>query len=384
MDEHEALVLLSECVNINTANPPGDESRLTNVLARRLGAAGVAVATHPLSPGRANLLARLPGAGERPALILSGHTDTVGPGEMPWQHDPWSARIAGDRLYGLGACDMKSGLAAMAMAMILLQRTGVRLRGDLVLAASAGEEVDALGARAFVTSGTLAGAGAMVVGEPTGGDVAVVHKGGAHLAVTVSGRTAHGSMPDQGVNAILRMQQVIGRLQAVRLPGPAHALLGAPTLSINTIHGGSAVNVVPDRCYINVDIRTIPGHDNDDLVRSIRAAVDDLGFPVEIAVAASMPPVETDPGLPIVQAALNLAARISGQSKPAGAVPYVTDASVYQPALRIPVILFGPGEARLAHQPDEWVAVPKYLDAIRFYMALAQAHLGEPLPLFPR
>jgi succinyl-diaminopimelate desuccinylase len=169
---------------------------------------------------------------------------------------------------------------------------------------------------------------------------------------------------------------VIGRLQTVRFPGRGHALLGAPTLSINTIHGGRVVNVVPDRCRIDVDVRTVPGHNQDDIVESVRAAVGDLGFPVGVTIAASMPPVETHPGLPIVQTALDLVARISGQAKPASAVPYVTDASVYQPALRIPVLICGPGEARLAHQPDEWVAVPKYLDAIRFYSALAQAYLG--------
>jgi len=375
LDPQEALSLLCECINVKTANPPGDEARLAGVLAGRLEAAGIRTDTHALAPGRANLLARLQGAGERPALVLSAHTDTVGPGEMPWQHDPWSARIDGDRLYGRGASDMKSGLAAMAMAMIVLRRAGVRLRGDLVFAASAGEEVDCLGARAFVASGALAGAGAIVVGEPTGGDVAVAHKGAVWLAVGTSGRTAHGSMPAQGVNAILRMQRVIDRLQAVRLPGPEHALLGAPTLSINAIQGGGAVNVVPDRCRIDVDVRTVPGHDVDTVTAAIRAAVGDLGFPVDVAVRASAAPVETDPDLPVVHLALDAAARVSGRPTSAGTVPYFTDASVYQPALRLPVIVAGPGEARLAHQPDEWVAVPRYLDAIRFYAAFARAYL---------
>src|SRR6266849_3942137 len=111
VDQQEALAFLTECVNTKTVNPPGDEAGLTGVLARRMVGPGLEVATHPLAPGRANLLARLPGSGERPALILSAHTDTVGPGEIPWQHDPWSARVTGERLYGLGACDMKSSLA---------------------------------------------------------------------------------------------------------------------------------------------------------------------------------------------------------------------------------------------------------------------------------
>jgi len=375
LDAEEALALLCECINVKTANPPGDEARLAGVLAGRLEAAGVHTDKLALAPGRANLLARLQGVGKRPALILSAHTDTVGPGDMPWQHDPWSSRIDGDRLYGRGASDMKSGLAAMAMAMIVLRRAGVRLQGDLVFAASAGEEVDCLGARAFVASGALAGAGAIVVGEPTGGEVAVAHKGAVWLTVSTSGRTAHGSMPAQGVNAILRMQRVIDRLQAVRLPGPEHALLGSPTLSINTIQGGSAVNVVPDRCRIDVDVRTVPGHNVETVTAAIRAAVGDLGFPTDLEVRAAPASVETDPDLPVVHLALDAAARISGRPTFARTVPYFTDASVYQPALRLPVIIAGPGEARLAHQPDEWVAVPRYLDAIRFYIAVAQAYL---------
>jgi hypothetical protein len=127
---------------------------------------------------------------------------------------------------------------------------------------------------------------------------------------------------------------------------------------------------------IDVDVRTVPGQDHDALVRSIREAVGDLGFPVDVEVIMSGPPMETDPSLPVVQVALNTAAQISGQPKPAGVMPYITDASVYQRALRVPVMIFGPGDPQVAHQPDEWVAVPKYLDAIRFYTAFARAYLA--------
>lgn len=374
VDPQEAVGLLAECVRVKTANPPGEEARLAEILARRLGGAGVPVEVHVLAPGRANLSARLAGSGGRPALVLSGHTDTVPPGETPWKEDPWSARVVGDRLYGLGAADMKSGLAAMVMALIEIRRAGLRLRGDLVLAATAGEEVDFIGARAFTSTGALAGAGAIVIGEPTCGEVAVAHKGGMRLAVTTAGRTAHGSMPERGVNAILRMQEVIGRLRALRFP--AHPRLGAPTLSINTIHGGTAPNVVPDRCRIEVDLRTVPGHDPDAYLGTVVEAVGDLGFPVDVALAAVAPAVETDADAPIVQAALDVVERRPGRPRRVTALPYVTEGSVYQPALRVPVIICGPGEPGQAHQPNEWVAVSHYLDAIRFYAAVAEAYLG--------
>ena len=233
-----------------------------------------------------------------------------------------------------------------------------------MLAASAGEEVNLLGARAFVESGALAGAGAVIVGEPTGGRVAVAHKGAMWLAITTSGRTAHGSMPDQGINAILRMQQVLERVQTMRLPRVPHPLLGASTLSINTIRGGAAVNVVPDRCRVDVDIRTVPGTDHEDIVAAIRSACGDLDFEVAVEVLMSAPAVETDAALPAVQTAVEIASRLRGQPETAGAVPYFTEASIYQSGLRVPSIICGPGEAELAHQPNEWVSIPAYLEAV--------------------
>ena len=337
---------------------------------------GIRAEVQPLAPGRANLCARLPGQGGRPALIFSAHTDTVGTGELPWDHDPWSARVVGERLYGRGASDMKSGLAAMALALIGLKRAGVPLRGDLVLAASAGEEVNLFGARAFVESGVLAGAGAVIVGEPTGGHVAVAHKGVLWLALTTTGRTAHGSMPDQGINAILRMQQVLDRVRTMRLPHASHALLGASTLSVNTIRGGHAVNVVPDRCRVDVDMRTVPDLDHDAVPKAIRSACADLDFEVGMEVLMSAPAVETDAALPMVRTAVEVASRLAGRAEVPGAVPYFTEASIYQPALRVPVIICGPGEAQLAHQPNEWVSVPAYLNAVRFYAEYAQAYLA--------
>lgn len=376
LSPQEANTLLQECVRADTVNPPGNEARMTAILATRLEQEGISVSVTNLAPGRANLLAHLPGTGGRPALVLGGHTDTVPPGEAPWQSDPWSGLVVGDRLYGRGACDMKSGLAAMVMAMIGLKRQGVRLGGDLVLAASAGEEVDCLGARAFVEAGQLQGAGAMVIGEPTGSRVVIAHKGALWLSLTTTGQTAHGSMPETGINSILRMQPVIQRLSALNLRHRAHDLLGGPSLSINTIVGGNKTNVVPDRCRVEVDIRTVPQQQHGEVLQEIRTALADLPGPIHMEVLNDRPPVVTDPEAPVVQAALRLTSRLIGaQTVPTGA-PYFTDASIYQPALRLPVLIWGPGVPHMAHQPDEWVELSAYLDAIRFYSDLVVEYLG--------
>ncbi|HLW58809.1 MAG TPA: M20 family metallopeptidase [bacterium] len=376
VDPQEAVALLAECVRAESVNPPGNEERVTSLLSRRFEREGLPVELHRLSPGRANLVARLRGSGGGPTLVLSGHTDTVPPGEAPWQHGPWSADLAGDRLYGRGACDMKSGLAAMVLAVLLLRRRGVPLRGDLVLAASAGEEVDCLGARSFIDTGGLSGVDAIVVGEPTGGEVAIAHKGALWLRLTTRGQTAHGAMPERGVNALLLMHRVIDRLERFRLPADAHPLLGQATMSINTIQGGHSVNVVPDRCRAEVDMRTVPGLDHAGLERDVRGALGDLGFPVEVEVLTSRPPVQTDPEAPVVRLAREVVTRDGTAPRAPVGLAYFTDASVYQPALKVPVVVYGPGEASVCHQPDEWVALPAYLEAIRFYAALAQAYLS--------
>jgi succinyl-diaminopimelate desuccinylase len=374
LDPDEAIGFLAACVRTETVNPPGNEERMASLLAARLEREGIPVEVHSLGRGRANVLARLRGAGG-PSLVLSGHTDTVPVGEVRWEHEPWGAQQVGDRLYGRGACDMKSGLAAMAMALILLHRARVALRGELVLAASAGEEVDCAGAQAFVESGALEGAAAIVVGEPTGGEVAIAHKGALWLRVVTRGRTAHGAMPDQGVNALLRMHEVVGRLRTLPLPEDRHPLLGRTTMSMNTLHAGLSMNVVPDRCELGIDIRTVSAAGHEAVEREIRGAVAGLGFPVEVEVLTGRPPVETDPETPLARQAVELAVAPGIRPRPPIGLAYFTDASVYQEALRVPVIIYGPGEAAVCHQPDEWVSLTKYVNAIRFYANLARRFL---------
>lgn len=370
----QAIALLQAMVRLITVNPPGSESQVTDLLATWLGRESIPVEQIPLAPRRANALARLSGSGSQPALVFSGHTDTVPTGEIAWTHEPWGGKIDGRRLYGRGACDMKSGLAAMVMALIVLKRAGVRLSGDLILAASAGEEVDCLGARAFVSSGALAKAGGIVVGEPTGNRVLLAHKGALWLRLSTRGRTAHGSMPEQGENAIWHMHEALSRIRSMALPGADHPLLGRPTLSVNTIYGGNGSNVVPDQCTADIDIRTVPGQVHGEVLSAFQRVL--TGIDCTIEVLTDRVSVSTSRSDALVETALLAAERVTGRPGEPGGVAFFTDASIYQPALGVPVVIFGPGEAEVAHQPDEWVDVPAYLEAIRVYAILAYERLA--------
>ena len=156
-------------------------------------------------------------AGERPALLFSGHLDTVPAGEN-WQHDILAAEVSDGKIWGLGTTDMKSGVAAMIVAMEAIRRTGVPLKGDLLFAGTAGEEVDSMGAQRLVQQQKLSDVGFMVIGEPTTNRVFTAEKGVLWLELNTKGKTAHGSMPHLGVNAIMHMNKLLQALAAATSP----------------------------------------------------------------------------------------------------------------------------------------------------------------------
>ncbi len=356
-------------------NPPGDEAPVAEAVARALATDGVHVEVDRFALNRANTVARLPGGGG-PALVFSGHLDTVAPGEVPWERDPFGGEVAGGRIWGRGASDMKSGLAAMVMAIRTLARARVAPPRDVILAATAGEEVDCCGAARLVEQRALDGAGGFIIGEPTGGVVGTGHRGALWIELMTTGRTAHGSMPAQGVNAVMHMHALIVRLARLDITQPLDPLLGLPTLAVTSIQGGLKVNIIPDRCTATVDIRTLPGQSHAAILAQIGSEIDRLGaempeFNAEVTVLTNRPPVMTDPAHPLVQAAMSTAAAEGRPARGPVGLPYFTEASVYVPATGLPAVLYGPGEAALAHQPDEWVDRDAYLAAIRFYIRLA-------------
>ena len=379
-EERDAVELTRELVRLRSVNPPGDEAAVVELLARRAERWELEVQVVPVAEGRPNVLLRLAGTGERPALLLSGHTDVVPPGEAPWRHDPFSGDLADGEIWGRGTTDMKAGVAAMVVAMAALARRGWRPKGDLRFAGTIGEEVDCIGAWHLKDSGGLDGVGSIVIGEPTNLDVMPAHRGALWLELTAHGKTAHGSMPHLGVNAILPLAELLRWLTERRFSYTEHPLLAPPTVNVATISGGVKTNVVPDRCVATVDLRTLPSQDHAEILQDVRdlaaelmSTVPDLRIDVE--AVNDMPPVETPTEHPLVQTMRSTAAEVLGRNVPIRGATYYTDGGVFAQA-GVPLVIFGPGDDRLAHQPDERVAVDQIVQAVRGYVAVAERVLG--------
>ncbi|WCK55701.1 M20 family metallopeptidase [Aneurinibacillus sp. Ricciae_BoGa-3] len=387
LNEQEAISFLQELVRINSVNPPGGEKFVAEAIESRMQAAGLVVELDEIAEGRTNLFVSLPANQNKrmenqPERILafSGHLDTVPIGSVQWKHEPFGAELAENKLYGRGTSDMKGGVAAMLMALDCLHRSGVQLKGSLRFVGTVGEEVDCLGAKHVVAKGQIDDATAMIISEPSANELYCAHKGALWLTIDVFGKTAHGSMPEQGVNAIRVMNAFINKIEKLSLVYEPHPLLGGPSINIGTIEGGIKTNVVPDACTMTLDIRTVPGQVHQDILAQLHTILDALckaaGASYQIEIANDLPSITTPEDDAFTILAVETAQKhLDSQLTPKG-VRYYTDGSIYAPHLEIPVLIYGPGEPLMAHQPDEWIEVEKYLESIRYFIALAVEYLG--------
>jgi len=379
--DDEALVQLTrDLVRRRSVNPPGDEAAVATYVAERLGRAGMFADTVPHDEaGRASVVGGRRGSGERPALLFSGHLDTVPAGDN-WQHDILAAEVSDGKIWGLGSTDMKSGVAAMVAAMEAIHHAGVSLKGDLLLAGTAGEEVDSMGAQRLVQQQKLPDVGFMVIGEPTTNRVFTAEKGVLWLELHTRGKTAHGSMPHLGVNAIMHMNRLLQALTAANIPYQRHALLGDFTMNVATITGGVKTNVVPDACRVTIDTRTVIGQDHQDILDTVRQLIDRLGaedatLQAEVRTITERVPLDIPFDDPQVQTFVRVRDQVTGQSSVPTAATYATDGSVFVPAYHAPMVICGPGLPEKAHQPDEYVEIARLSEAARIYTLAALALL---------
>ena len=365
-----AIELTRELVGFNTVNPPGNELACLEHLGRLLEPAGFRLDWHPFGPGRANLVARIGGGEARPPLCFTGHVDTVPLGQRAWSVDPFAGEIADGRLYGRGSSDMKSGVAAFVLAACDLAPRLAATPG-LVLVVTAGEEAGCQGAFDLARrGGALGRAGAIVVAEPTENRPLLGHKGALWLTGVTTGITAHGSMPEKGINAIYKAARAIAALEAFDFGTPPHPVMGAPTLNVGTVSGGININSVPDRAAFGIDIRTIPGQRHADVRRALEHR---LGDEVGLETVIDLEGIWTEPEVEWITEVFDLALEVTGRAATVEAAPYFTDASALTPAMGAPpTVVLGPGEAALAHQTDEYCQLAHIEEAVALFSAIAR------------
>jgi len=265
VNEIETVELLKRLVSINSVNPslvkgaPG-EAEIADFIADFMQRIGLETQVEEIEPGRPNVIGVLKGAGDGPKLMLNGHMDTVGIDYM--EIDPLDPVVKEGKLYGRGANDMKSGLAAILAATKAVVDSGVTLRGDLIVAAVCDEEFASIGTDRLIEQIT---ADAAIVGEPTRLQILVAHKGFAWIDVETRGVAAHGSRWQIGVDAIAKMGKVLVELETLQndmSQRKGHTLVGPPSVHASVIQGGLELSTYPDYCKLQVERRLIPGEDS--------------------------------------------------------------------------------------------------------------------------
>ena len=364
-----ALDLLRDLVRIPSPNPPGDTQAVAAYVAEAMRRAGCEVQTPApdAKPEAANTIATI-GQGA-PVIMLHAHIDTVpiaGDEAQRWTVDPYAATVKDGRLYGKGSVDDKAPLAAMMATVLHAAAHRDRLHGTLVLVAAAEEEVGGqLGTRWLAEAGHLPECDFVVVGEQTHNRVATAHKGVLRATVRTTGRAAHATNPDRGINAISAMARVVLALEAYHreLAGRVHPMVGVPTCNVGIIQGGSTANAVPDTCVVQLDRRMIPGENPAEVQAELARVVQSIDVhPAEMSIGDFLvsnwfsSTVESD----LARAFLDCVAReLDDSPGPVGYLPG-SDAKHLVGLTRGEMVIFGPGSYEVAHAYDEYVDLAEF------------------------
>jgi succinyl-diaminopimelate desuccinylase len=397
LDADGMLAFLSELVCTPSVYLPGvpeaNEEHAARLVYDLLDEWGWAPLWEEVAPGRPNVVAELRGSqGEGGRLLLfEGHTDVVTPGDRAaWAHDPFGAEIVDGKLYGRGAADMKAGVAAMLFAARAIQLAGAPFAGRIRLLVPVDEEGLMLGVKALVARGHADGADGAIVCEPEEREVCVAHKGSLRLRLISHGRIAHGAMPEEGVNALAGMVRLLARVleleQAVQAEFDVHPLLGkpyiTPTVARAPLSGdASQINCLPDLCDAFLDIRSLPSMSHADVIARIRQLMEEVraanpAFRFDLEVVDDRPPTEIDGDHPLVQVLVTAHQQVYGAAPAYGGVPGSTDGVILARDRGIPVVVYGPGDKRIPHQPDEFVVLDEVVRAARVYIVAALQFLS--------
>jgi len=375
VNKEYVINLLGDLIRINSVNPSitpdgAGESEIAAHIARVAGHLGFETTVFESQPGRATAMARLRGSGGGRSLMLNGHSDTVGVEGMA---DPFSPTIHDGRMYGRGAHDMKGSLAACIGAAKALVDAGIRLRGDLVIAAVADEEYGSMGTTDLIPRCRV---DAAIVTEPTNLELCLAHKGYLWIEVETIGKAAHGSRFTEGVDAIMRMGRFLAdldRLECRLRSGPAHRLVGPPSLHAAMIAGGTGLSTYAAGCKLQIERRTIPGETADEAVRQIQEIVDrlaagDSSFKASVSPFFSREPFEVSPETAIVQVLSRATRMVTGRTPACvGDTPWM-DAALLA-ASGIETVIMGPTGAG-EHSCEEWIDLQSVVDMAQI---LAQA-----------
>lgn len=376
LDRTGLVERLATLVGAESENPPGNEAGVATIVEQMCKKLDLDVTTYEAVPGRPNIIATW--AGEPgPTLGYCSHLDVVPAGDRSlWIHDPYGAHIEDDKMFGRGTSDAKGPIAAALEAVAILRAAGFTPRGSLELELVSDEESGGFKGAGYLAERDIVHPDFAIVGEPTRLRVVRAQRGIAWSRITTRGVAAHGSAPERGVNAIDHMAAIVRELND-SLPDITNQVVGGPTISVGTIHGGAKLNIIPASCVIEVDRRTIPGESNDDVIAQFEAAIErarasypDIDATVEI-VDSGMP-FEIDAGSSLVQTMATATAEVTGHETEIIGFRGASDAR-FLVERGAEVIVFGPGDISVAHTANEFIDLDGLADgALAYAVAFAR------------
>ncbi|MCI5840099.1 MAG: ArgE/DapE family deacylase [Peptoniphilaceae bacterium] len=408
MEKEEKVKILQDLIKIKTVN--GNEEETAIYLKNLLAEHGIDCELIKFDEGRYNLVSEIKN-GEGKTLALSGHMDVVDQGdESKWVYPPFEAHIENDVIWGRGASDMKSGLAALLIAYIDAKEKN-NFKGTLKFIATVGEEVGELGAEQLTDLGYINGVDALIIGEPCNVGVVFAHKGSLNYKVISNGLGAHSSAPEIGINAIENLLEAMNKINdKVRKIESEYSneILGDMTHSITIVKGGTQINSIPDHAEFEANVRTIPEFDNEKLIKEIQNILDDLNknekFDLKMEITANQAPVQSSPDSELVKTIMEVANSIEGllpqnlakvmgdvigedltknpllsklDSVKPMSVPGTTDGAQFIRANKdMDFAVYGPGVPMLNHRINERLPLSEYLDFIDAYIEIIKKYLN--------
>jgi acetylornithine deacetylase/succinyl-diaminopimelate desuccinylase family protein len=375
--KEEIIEFTREIVRSPSVNPPGNTSECAKIILDRFSKENIDTEIIEGKEGLCNVVARLPGKKKGKTLLMNGHLDVVPPGDG-WTVDPFGGEIRDGKIFGRGTCDMKSGLASMAAAMIGYKRAGTAFNGEIIFMIAADEETGSeFGTLYLLKKGIGKEADFAIVSEPTSLRVELGNRGLRWIDISVKGKASHAGRPFLGINAISYAAKIIEAVHSMNFDVRNELFeIPSPSFSVTMISGGTKVNIIPESCELALDRRMLPGETAEIVMEELNKIINPiLGEEKELDIEVKMRPNYFDPYIisedeHIAQATIESVKEVTGKRPEIRGKAAGTDASHIFHIGGIPTIIFGPGNETLSHKANECVEIDNLVLATDIYISV--------------
>lgn len=366
-----AINVLDKLVQANTVNPPGNEIEAAKVVMEELDAMNIPYKIYEKEKGRTNIITQY-GEGS-PSIMILSHLDVVPEGEG-WNYPPFKVTLTDGKLYGRGTVDDKGSMASALLALKAFKELDIKIPGSFIVAGVADEERGSTFGVRYLLEEKLIEADYVLVAEAMNGNIEIAEKGSAGGRLISKGKQAHGSMPEKGINAIVKMAKLLAKLEGFKFTYKPDPLLGNPTLNVGVIKGGVAGNVVPPSCEVQLDIRIVPGMDKDTVKKDLEDFVSELKkedpeINIEVDIPRSIPATCISPDSPFIKALSEVIIEVTGKKPETYGIGGISVAKFFVlQNMEAPV--FSLGDESLDHMANEYITVEDLLNNAKIFALL--------------